>query len=142
MDAIQQEFEVNAPIERAFTVWTTKASLWWPRSHTMGGEQHLEVVFEPQVGGRIFERTTAGDEHDWGEVVGWDPPRRVSYLWHLFFDRSEATQVVVSFAPTEQSTRVTIEQTGFERLGEAGAPRRDRTDLAWKHISELYRAAV
>ena len=142
MDAILHEFDVTVPVERAFTVWTTKASLWWPRSHTMGGERHAEVVFEPHAGGRIFERTTAGEELEWGEVVGWDPPRRVSYLWHLFFDRSEATQVVVSFAPAEGGTRVTIEQTGFERLGDAGAARRDRTDQAWTHIAELYRAAV
>ena len=41
----------------------------------------LEAVgdpFEPHTGGRIFERTSEGAEHDWGEVVvtivhsGWE----------------------------------------------------------------------
>jgi hypothetical protein len=50
--------------------------------------------------------------------------------------------VVVSFAPTDGGTRVTIEQTGFERLGDGGAQRRDRTDQAWTHIAERYRTAV
>ncbi len=143
MDAITQEFEVAAPVERAFTVWTTKAATWWPRDHTMGGDDHAEVVFEPGAGGRIYERTATGDELEWGEVVSWDPPRRVSYLWHLFFDRSEATQVVVSFAPTpDGGTRVTIEQSGFERLGEAGRRRRERTHSAWRHLTGLYREAL
>lgn len=143
MDAIIREFEVAATVERAFSVWTAKASTWWPREHTLAGEDHVEVVFEPEVGGRIYERTSAGEELEWGQVMTWDPPRRVSYLWHLFCDRSEATEVVVSFVPTPDGrTRVTIQQSGFERLGADAARRRERTDVAWQHLGDLYRRAL
>jgi hypothetical protein len=142
MEHIERQFVVGANADRAFTVWTTKAKIWWPRSHTMGGESHREVVFEPGVGGRIFERTTTGEELDWGEVTAWEPPRRVGYLWHLFFDRAEATEVEVSFEPVPEGTRVTIAQTGFDRLGVQGPPRRTRTEQAWEQLSGLYAAAL
>jgi hypothetical protein len=31
--------------------------------------------------------------HACGEVLAWEPPHRLVYLWHLMFDRSEATEV-------------------------------------------------
>lgn len=41
----------------------------------------LVVTFESHPGGRIDERTPDGAEHDWGEVLAWEPPRRLAYLW-------------------------------------------------------------
>ena len=35
MEPIIVEFEVEASPEHAFDVWTSKPSLWWPRSHTV-----------------------------------------------------------------------------------------------------------
>ncbi|MFI7065170.1 hypothetical protein ACIBL3_29545 [Kribbella sp. NPDC050124] len=32
------------------------------------------MVLERRLGGRIYERTQAGDEIDWGEITAWDPP--------------------------------------------------------------------
>ena len=51
------------------------------------------------VGGRIYERMTAGDEHEWGEVTAFEPPLRLSYLWHIRRDRADATEVAISFTP-------------------------------------------
>ena len=47
----------------------------------------------------------------------WDPPDRIQYLWHLFLDRDEATDVTVTFTQIEGGSRVRLVQTGFERLG-------------------------
>ncbi len=56
--------EVDCPPEHAFAVWTGRIALWWPSDHTVSGEADAEIVLEAGVGGRIFERTAAGVEHD------------------------------------------------------------------------------
>ena len=55
------------------------------------------MVLEQRAGGRIFERTPAGEEHDWGEVTAFEPPRSLTYLWHIRRDRADATEVEISF---------------------------------------------
>ena len=90
------------------------------------------MTFEPRPGGRIFERTPAGEEHDWGEVLEWEPPRRLAYLWHLRQDRADATRVEITFAAAdEDGTAVTIVHSGWERLGARGADLRERNQRGW-----------
>jgi hypothetical protein len=66
-------FEVACAAEHAFDVWTSRIGTWWPTDHTVTGQRDLLVVLEGEVGGRIFERTSDGVEHDWGEVTDWEP---------------------------------------------------------------------
>jgi hypothetical protein len=142
MDSIIVEFDVKASPGHAFEVWTEKPSMWWPRSHTVTRDPGLTIVFEPFQGGRIYERGSDGAEHEWGEVLIWDPPVRVTYLWHLFFDRSEATEITVTFTEVESGARVRLIQSGFEKLGDdVGTERRRRTNHAWLELTELYRQA-
>lgn len=140
MEPIVVEFDVRATPQHAFDVWTARPSLWWPRSHTLTQDPDLAVVFEPFPGGRIYERGSDGAEHEWGEVLVWNPPVRVDYLWHLFFDRSEATEITVTFTEIEDGSRVRLEQTGFEKLcDEIGAERRRRTNHAWLEVTGYFR---
>jgi hypothetical protein len=143
MEPIVVEFEVEVSPAHAFDVWTSRPTLWWPRSHTVTQDPDLVVVFEPFPGGRIYERGPDGSEHEWGEILVWDPPARVGYLWHLFFDRSEATEITVTFTGTGTGSRVKLVQTGFERLGdEVGRDRRTRTSRAWIEVTGRYRSAL
>ena len=102
---LELAFTVACPPEHAFSVWTERTSLWWPKSHSVSADSELKVTFEPREGGRIYERTAAGEEHDWGEVLEWDPPRRLAYRWHLRQDREDATRVEISFAPRPKAPR-------------------------------------
>jgi hypothetical protein len=68
-EPIQLRFEVACSPEHAFDTWANRTSLWWPRSHSMSSAPGLVVRFESRRGGRIFERTPEGVEHDWGEVL-------------------------------------------------------------------------
>jgi uncharacterized protein YndB with AHSA1/START domain len=107
----------------------------------VSADPQLTVTFEPRVGGRIFETSSTGERHDWGEVLVWEPPRRLVYLWHLRFDRSDATEVEVSFEPAGDGTAVTIVHRGWERLGGAAEERRERNRKGWTGVIEHYRAA-
>jgi uncharacterized protein YndB with AHSA1/START domain len=136
-------FGVDCPPERAFELWTAHTSTWWPTTHTVSGHQDAQVVIEPGVGGRIYERTPEGVEHDWGEVTGWDPPHRIAYLWHLRQDRADATQVEVTFAATEpDGTTVAIEHHGWERLGARGPERRQQNQHGWASLLPHFQAAA
>jgi uncharacterized protein YndB with AHSA1/START domain len=113
--------QVDRPVEHAFWVWTAKISLWWPADHTVSAGPGVEVVLEPRVGGRLFERTAGGAVHEWGEVTVFEPPRRLGYRWHLRGDRTDATEVHISFVPDgEAATRIEVEHRGWERLGARG----------------------
>ena len=89
-------FDVDCPADHAFNVWTSKIGTWWPRDHTVSGNPE-EIVLENGPGGRIYERTSAGERHEWGEVTAWEPPHRLSYLWHIGRDRGTATEVEITF---------------------------------------------
>jgi uncharacterized protein YndB with AHSA1/START domain len=139
MEPLELDFTVACPPERAFEMWAERTSLWWPRGHSVSGEPGLTVTFEPRPGGRIYERTPGGDEHDWGEVLVWEPPRRLAYLWHLRFDRADATEVEVTFASAGTGTAVSIVHRGWERLGAEGPERRERNRMGWAGVTQHYR---
>lgn len=138
---LRLSFEVECTVSTAFELWTSRIDVWWPRDHTASGAPDATVVFEPRVGGRLYERTGAGDEIDWGEVTAWDPPHRLAYLWHLGRDRSRATDVEVRFIENDERTRVEIEHTGWDRLGAEGAEWRDRNQAGWAGMLEHYEHA-
>jgi len=124
-EPIRIEFEVACSPAHAFDTWASKTSMWWPRSHSISSAPGLVVTFESRPGGRIYERTPDGTEHDWGEVPAWEPPRRLAYLWHLGTDRSRATEVDISF-------------TG----GDAGPAWRQRNLGGWSGLLSHYRQAA
>jgi uncharacterized protein YndB with AHSA1/START domain len=142
MEPLELRFGVACSPERAFATWAEKTSQWWPHGHSVSAEPGLTVTFEPRPGGRIYERTPAGVEHDWGEVLAWEPPHRLVYLWHLRFDRADATEVEVTFAPADAGTEVTIVHRGWERLGAVAPERRERNRRGWAGVIDHYRKAA
>ena len=141
-DPLRLRFTVACPPAHAFEVWTERFSQWWPPGHSRSGDPDATATFEARPGGRIFERTPTGEELDWGEVLDFDPPRRLRYLWHIWGEREEATEVEVSFAPDGDATAVTIVHSGFERLGERGAALRERNESGWAGLLRHYAGAT
>jgi uncharacterized protein YndB with AHSA1/START domain len=142
MEPLRLQFTVACPAERVFALWAEETTRWWPHGHSVSGAPGLTVTFEPRAGGRIIERTPEGAEHDWGEVLAWEPPHRLVYLWHLRFDRSDATEVEVTFTPHEGGTAVAIEHRGWERLGAIAEERRERNRRGWAGVVDRYVAAA
>jgi activator of Hsp90 ATPase-like protein len=142
IEPLRYSFEVKCPVEHAFDVWTARASQWWPKASTISQSDGLEVVFEGREGGRIFERTPAGQEIEWGEITVWEPPRRLGYLWHIATDRASATEVEIRFSELEaEKTRVEIEHRGWEKLGERGPGWRDTNRGGWEGTLPYFMAA-
>lgn len=141
MEPLELEFDVACSPQHAFDTWALDTAGWWPASHSVSTDPGLVVRLEPRVGGRIFERTPSGDEHEWGEVTVWEPPERLAYLWHLRQDRDDATQVEITFTGSEQRTTVRIIHSGWERLGAKGSDLRGRNRAGWDGLLPRYVAA-
>lgn len=136
-------FEVSCPPAHAFMAWTAGIAAWWPSDHSVSGERGLRVVLEEGVGGRIFERTPSGVEHEWGRVTAWEPPTRLAYTWHLHFAPEDATDVVIRFVDAgDDRTRVEIEHGGWDRLGEQAASRREGNRQGWGSVWPYYAEAI
>ena len=143
IEPLRVTFDVACPPDVAFAVWTSGIDAWWPADHTASGEADATVTLEQRLGGRLFERTAAGIEHEWGEITAWEPPNRFAYLWHLRRDRADATEVEIRFTPLgEAGTRVEIVHRGWERLGASGQEWRDRNMGGWTSLLPHYQAAA
>ena len=73
---VRQEIAVEAPVDRAFRVFTEQMDKIKPREHNMLGVDIAETVFEPRAGGRIYDRGTDGSECEWASVIAFEPPGR------------------------------------------------------------------
>jgi uncharacterized protein YndB with AHSA1/START domain len=150
--AVRKSVTVAAPQQRAFEVFTTGMSGWWPlASHHIGESQAEAVVVEPRAGGRWFERAADGTECDWGRVVAWDPPARVLLAWHLDADwhydpdPARSTELEVQFiAEGPERTRVELLHRGLEIHGERAREVHDAIDSpqGWSGLLDLYANAV
>lgn len=142
IEPLRITFGVGRSPEQTFELWTAHTSTWWPTSHTVSAQLGVKVIIEPCVGGRIYERTPDGDEHEWGQVTRWDPPNCIAYLWHLRQDRADATEVEITFTADEHDgTEVAIEHRGWERLGALGAQRRQQNKHGWDGLLPRFQAA-
>ena len=76
-----------------------------PREHNLLAAPIAETVFEPHVGGHIYDRAVDGTECRWARVLAYDPPDRVVFswdispTWQLEDDPEHASEVEVRFLP-------------------------------------------
>ena len=140
---------VNASLERAFRFFTGSLTAWWPAEYHIGAADMAEVVMEPRVGGRWFERGVDGSECDWGYVIAWEPPHRVVLAWQLNgqwqYDPNLVTEVEVTFTPVSAgATRVELEHRNLERFGEHEEAVRKAigSDEGWNGLLVLYAKAA
>jgi uncharacterized protein YndB with AHSA1/START domain len=123
--SVRSSTVVAAPIERAFHVFTDYFGSFKPPEHNLLGVQIAETVFEPRVGGHLYDRGVDGSECRWARVLAYEPPRRVlltwdiSPYWQLETDPEKASEWEVRFiAETSERTRVEIEHRNLDRHGE------------------------
>jgi uncharacterized protein YndB with AHSA1/START domain len=121
---VRKEVVVDAPIERAFGVFTDRFGDIKPREHNLLAAPIVETTFEPRVGGHIFDRAEDGSECRWARILAYEPPTRVVFswdigpTWQLEADPANASEVEVRFvAEGPARTRVALEHRHIDRHG-------------------------
>jgi uncharacterized protein YndB with AHSA1/START domain len=122
--AIHRQVTVHAPIERAFSVFTERFGDFKPPEHNLLGAPIEETVFEPRVGGTIYDRAIDGTLCQWARVLAYDPPTRVVFSWDISpqwqieTDPGRTSEVEVRFiAESPDRTRVELEHRNINRHG-------------------------
>jgi uncharacterized protein YndB with AHSA1/START domain len=121
---VRRQIVVEAPIERAFSVFTDRFGDFKPPEHNLLGTAIAETVFEPRVGGHILDRAIDGRECRWARILVYEPPHRVVFSWDISpqwqieTDPDNTSEVEVRFvAETPQRTRLELEHRNIERHG-------------------------
>jgi uncharacterized protein YndB with AHSA1/START domain len=122
--AVTKEIVVNAAIEDAFHVFTARFGDFKPREHNLLGAPITETVFEPKVGGHIYDRAEDGSECHWARILAYEPPSRVVFswdigpAWQVEQDPENTSEVEVRFtADGPTRTRVELEHRNLDRHG-------------------------
>ena len=123
--SIRSSIVVEAPIAQAFSVFTEDFGLFKPREHNMLGVEIAETIFEPHVGGHLYDRGVDGSECHWARVLAYEPPERVviswdiSPHWQIETDLEKTSEVEVRFiSETPERTRVELEHRNLDRHGD------------------------
>jgi uncharacterized protein YndB with AHSA1/START domain len=113
---------VDAPIERAFQVFTEEFDCSKPREHNLLRVDIAETIFEPRVGGLVYDRGVDGSECRWARVLAYEPPHRVviswdiSPQWQIETNLERTSEVEVRFiAESRERTRVELEHRNLDR---------------------------
>jgi uncharacterized protein YndB with AHSA1/START domain len=149
VESIRRQIVVPASRERAFEVFTSRMTTWWPSHHHIGSAPIQEIVVEPREGGSWYTRHEDGTETSTGYVAGWDPPERLVLAWQITadwrYDPSLVTTVEVRFVEESPGrTRVELEHRDLDRYG----PEADRMRMtfedpgAWTGTLEAFAAGI
>jgi uncharacterized protein YndB with AHSA1/START domain len=121
---VRHQVVVNAPIDRAFALFTTNFDAIKPREHNLLPVPIAESIFEPRVGGHIYDIGVDGSRCQWARVLAYEPPSRVVFTWdigptwQLETDPAKTSEVEVRFiAESGERTRVELEHRHLERHG-------------------------
>ena len=123
--SVRHEIVVEAPVERAFRVFTERLDEIKPRDHNLLASDIEATVVEPRAGGRIYDRGADGSECEWATVLAYEPPERVVFSWNVDprwqpeADPARRSEVEVRFVPEgPDRTRVELEHRHLDRHGD------------------------
>jgi uncharacterized protein YndB with AHSA1/START domain len=146
---VRRQIVVNAPVEEAFATFTARFGDFKPPEHNLLAAPIAETVFEPRVGGHIYDRATDGTECRWARVLAYEPPQRVVFswdigpTWQVETEPDNTSEVEVRFiAEDPHRTRVELEHRNLDRHGPGWEAVRDGVahDQGWPLYLDRYAA--
>lgn len=121
---VNRHVVVDATPADAFHAFTARFGDFKPKEHNLLGVDIVDTVFEPRVGGNIYDRGVDGSECRWARILAYEPPHRVVFswdigpTWQVETDTELTSEVEVRFIPeSEDRTRVELEHRHLDRHG-------------------------
>ena len=149
--SVRMQVVVAAPIERAFRVFVEDFDAIKPHEHNLLQVPIGQTVFEPRVGGHIYDRGTDGSECRWARVLVYEPPTRLVFTWDITpqwqieSDPDKTSEVEVRFtSESPDRTRLELEHRHLNRHGVGWETERDgiASDGGWplylRRYSDLF----
>jgi uncharacterized protein YndB with AHSA1/START domain len=125
IEPVRRDVVVDLGIERAFALFIERFDAIKPRDHNLLAVPIAESVFEPRVGGHIYDVGVDGSRCTWSRVLAYEPPHRVVFswdigpTWQVETDVSKTSEVEVRFtAQSPTRTLVELEHRHLERHGD------------------------
>lgn len=146
-EIVRHQVTVPVPPDDAFRLFTQEFGTWWPREYSWSGEVMESIGIEPGAGGLCTEFGPRAFRCDWGRVLEWDPPDRLTLAWHIGPHREpqpdpeRASTIEIRFSAVESGgTRVFLEHRHFERHGNGADEYRAALDAdrGWPWILAKY----
>ena len=138
LEVIRKTVTVDCAVEEAFRIFTADAISWWPvETHSIHATVE-EIVFEPKVGGAVYEIGTNGERGHWATVLEWEPPHSLVLAWNILEREGELTEVEVRFLSEGTATRVALEHRGWENVELDGPAMRGNYDTGWDAVLGEY----
>src|SRR3954467_4796105 len=148
-EVVRRQIVVPAPIGEAFRVFTQRFGDFKPPEHNLLAAPIAETIFEPRVGGHIFDRAVDGSECRWARILAFEPPHRVVFSWDIGpqwqveTDPELTSEVEVRFvAESADRTRLELEHRHLDRHGPGWESVRDGVadDAGWPLYLDRYAA--
>ena len=148
---VSTSIDVDVAVDRAFNVFTEDIGSWWNPDHHIIEAKFARMVFEPRVGGHIYDVGEDGSECRWATVLAYDPPRRLVFSWNISLewvleaDPARASEVEVTFEERPGGgTHVVLTHRELRRHGEGWESMRDAvaSDGGWPGGLRLFAARL
>jgi len=129
---------VDAPIERAFEVFTIGIGSWWDADKHILRAPLTRMEFQPWVGGRIIDHGIDGSTCAWSRILAYEAPTSVVFSWDITTsweietDPAKASEVEITFeAHGPDRTRVVLTHRHLDRHGDGWEGIRDAVSSGW-----------
>ncbi|HEY1735687.1 MAG TPA: SRPBCC family protein [Methylovirgula sp.] len=140
---IRKTLHVDLPQAKAFDLFTRGIDRWWPRTHHIDPSPLKKAVIEPFAGGRWYHLCEDGNESNFGHVLVWQEPERLTLAWQFdsdfHYDPKIVSEVDLHFvAENARRTRVEFEHRNIDRLGAGAESFREKVMGGWPTVFENF----
>jgi DNA-binding transcriptional ArsR family regulator/uncharacterized protein YndB with AHSA1/START domain len=128
LERVELEIDIAAPPPRVWTSLTAHTTQWWPKSFYTGPAKAF--LFEPRIGGRLYEDWGGGAGVIWYVVFAVNPGVSIDLQGNLAVPFGPGISLLhLELAPHGTGTRFAVSDSTFGSGGDAQAK-----EAGWREV--------